>query len=69
MEQRVQSERCEFIRWKGLFVDISQRDPDEPESSEPHIYWCVHTMNCLGPDGQVVDEGVCNSLRSCYRAL
>jgi len=63
------SERCEFIRWKGLFVDISQRDANEPESTEPHIYWCVQTQNCLGPDGQVVDEEVCNSFRSCYRPL
>ncbi len=67
--QGTQRERCEFIRWKGLFVDISQRDTSEPESTEPHVYWCLHTQNCMGPDGQVVDEEVCTSLRSCYRTL
>lgn len=65
---RVERERCEFIRWKGLFVDV-QRAPTEPDSTEPHIYWCVQTQNCLGPDGQVVDEDICSSLRTCYRAL
>jgi len=66
MEQ--QGERCEFIRWKGLFLDV-ERDPNAPESKEPHIYWCMKTQNCLGPDGQVVDEEICNWFRTCYHAM
>ena len=67
--ETTERERCEHIRWKGLFLDITERDPNEPESTQPHIYWCVQTMNCMGPDGQVVDEDVCSALRSCYRRL
>ena len=59
------AERCANIRWKGMFIDV-QPDPagPTPETNE-RIFWCVHTQNCLGPDGQVVEEDTCNSLRSC----
>ena len=61
-------ERCEFIRWKGMFIDV-QRDPSAAVYEEPHICWCMHTQNPLGPDGEVVDEDTCNWFRSCYQKL
>ena len=33
------------------------------------IFWCVHTQNCLGPDGKVADDYECNETRGCYKAL
>ena len=49
-----------------MLID-ADRDPEAPGSRE-HICWCVLTQNCLGPDGQVADQGTCNMFRSCYAA-
>jgi hypothetical protein len=65
-------ERCEFIRWKGLFLDHSESGSDtgtQEDHERDHIYWCMLTMNCLGPDGQVADGQTCNSFRSCYKPV
>jgi hypothetical protein len=59
--------RCEFLRWKGLFVDDGQ-DPPALQSGDG-LLWCVKTQNCLGPDGKLVDEYGCNATRSCYTSL
>lgn len=64
---RVVTERCGNLRWKGMFIDVSG-DAASPEAEAgDRIYWCVHTQNCLGPDGQVADADACNTLRSCYQ--
>ena len=65
---KIVRERCDSIRWKGMFVDV-QADPEAEAESREHIYWCVQTQSVLGPDGQVVDEDICSQSRSCYRAL
>ena len=52
-----------------MFIDV-QADTSVPESeSKDHVYWCVQTQTCLGPDGQIVDEETCNPYRSCYQAI
>jgi hypothetical protein len=66
-EVQASAERCSNIRWKGMFIDV-QGDPIESQAGE-RVYWCVQTQNCLGPDGQIVDEGTCNLYRSCYRPV
>lgn len=60
------AERCEKLRWKGLFVDAIQ-DPNL--ASGDRLFWCHTTQTCLGPDGKVVDDEECNAARACYRAL
>jgi hypothetical protein len=44
---------------------------DEPgwdiRRSSSGIFWCLHTQNCLGPDGQIADPDNCQSGRSCHR--
>jgi hypothetical protein len=30
------------------------------------IYWCIHTYNCLGPDGKIAEPEVCKPGRRCY---
>lgn len=57
-------ERCRCLRWKGLFLD-TERDPLVPNPSDG-LFWCVHTMNCLGPDGAVADPADCTPDRPCY---
>jgi hypothetical protein len=65
-----EQERCEFIRWKGMLLDVSQAGSDTGIDEErDHIYWCMKTMTCLGPDGQVAEGQTCNFLRSCYKPV
>ena len=50
--------RCENLRWKGMFIEADW-DPRFSISND-RSFWCQHTLNCLGPDGQVVDEFECS---------
>jgi len=59
-------ERCENLRWKGMFVDAIQ---DPSLASGDRLFWCHTTQTCLGPDGQIADDEACNPTRPCYRAL
>ena len=50
-----------------MFVQ-AEPDPNIPSMSSG-IFWCVHTFNCLGPDGQVAEPGACKPGRGCYDPL
>ena len=63
---RLDEDRCENLRWKGLFIDAAP-NPDIPEG-EP-AYWCLTTQICLGPDGEAVGVEGCTPQRKCYKAL
>lgn len=57
-------ERCRRLRWKGMFVEA---DPDPyVKNTTDGLYWCTHTMNCLGPDGSVAGRARCTPSRPCY---
>jgi hypothetical protein len=60
-------ERCRLLRSKWMFIH-AEPDPTVPRS-DSGICWCVHTQNCLGPDGQVVTPQACSSGRACYEPL
>jgi hypothetical protein len=66
---KVLTNRCEGLRWKGMFIETADGDDPTVPLSNSRIYWCVFTQNCLGPDGEVADEDVCTASRSCYRRL
>lgn len=58
---------CRWLRWKTMYLD---REPDEavPDMVDGFV-WCVHTMNCLGPDGEVAGHDDCAPGRGCYEPL
>ena len=60
-------ERCGCLRSKEMFINVVP-DPGIPHMGSG-IFWCVHTQNCLGPDGQVAEPGNCKPGRSCYEPL
>ncbi len=60
-------DRCCCLRSKEMFVEV-EAAPAVPHSGSG-IYWCVHTQNCLGPDGQVAEPTSCKPGRTCYEAL
>jgi hypothetical protein len=64
---RIDEDRCSNLRWKGMFINV----PDDPtmQHGNDRLFWCHHTMNCLGRDGKLVDEYECHEGRNCYEAL
>jgi hypothetical protein len=63
----IDHDRCDRLRWKGLFIETSW-DPSDLHSGD-RLFWCHKTQNCLGPDGRIVDDYECNETRSCYKPL
>jgi hypothetical protein len=59
--------RCRLLRSKWMFIEVEE-EAHIPRS-DSGICWCVHTQNCLGPDGQVVTPQACSSERPCYEPL
>ena len=62
--------RRDAARWhitRGVHIE-AEWDPTIQHSND-RSFWCQHTWNCLGPDGQLVDDFECSPARSCYEAL
>jgi hypothetical protein len=56
---------CTALRWKGQFI-LSEPDPNVQPSNDG-LFWCMHTQNCIGPDGEVAEPGNCSSKkRGCH---
>jgi hypothetical protein len=52
-----------------MFIEAAgEEDPTVPNSNS-RLYWCVYTQNCMGPDGDTVDENTCTASRSCFKLL
>jgi hypothetical protein len=60
------AERCRRLRTKSMFISA---EPDPTVQGSVPIFWCLHTMNCLGPDGKVVTAEDCNEARGCYEPI
>lgn len=58
---------CRHLRSKGMFIEVEFNPLDAaiPSMSDGFV-WCVHTQNCLGPDGRVADRETCGAGRSCF---
>ena len=61
----ISQERCRLLRSKWMFIE-AEPDPTVPRS-DSGICWCVHTQNCLGPDGDVANMENCKPGRGCYQ--
>lgn len=64
---RIDDDRCDFLRWKGMYIP-AEWDPTVQHGND-RLFWCHKTQNCLGPDGQIVDEYECHPKRNCYLPL
>jgi hypothetical protein len=58
---------CRRLRCKEMFIETAAEFKITETGSG--IYWCSHTQNCLGPDGQVAEPADCKTGRSCYEGL
>ena len=61
--------QCRYLRAKGMFIEV---EPFAAEATIPSMktgfVWCVHSQNCLGPDGKVAGYDSCVDGRNCYEA-
>ena len=67
LRPEISPERCRLLRSKWMFIE-AEPDPTVPRS-DSGICWCVHTQNCLGPDGGIVNMENCKPGRECFRSL
>ncbi|HEV2177966.1 MAG TPA: hypothetical protein VGW33_12325 [Terriglobia bacterium] len=58
---------CRCLRSKEMYLHVDQLDW-KTEGSHSGIYWCLHTQNGVGRDGQVAEPASCQAGRSCYQA-
>lgn len=63
----ISQERCRLLRSKWMFIE-AEPDPTVPRS-DSGICWCVHTQNCLGPDGEIASMESCKPGRACFESL
>ena len=59
---QLQGRCCKHLRSKEMFYDTGT--PLE-ERSGSGIFWCMHTQNCLGPDGAPATDESCRPGRKC----
>jgi len=61
---------CVHLRHKMMYCDARQMTPGRvDDSSDTRVFYCVKTMQALGPDGETVSPKECASgNRACFRA-
>lgn len=60
---------CRHLRNKGMYVYTDGGNNDHPDYDNT-IFWCLKTMQSLGPDDETADrDECCNPERPCYQPL
>jgi hypothetical protein len=59
---------CRCLRTKTAFGSVVGEDPWETGESATAAYWCLSTMEPVGPDQNFVHPHVCHGGRGCYRS-
>ncbi len=62
-----QMDYCRLLRCKEMLIDTGE--PFDIRNTGSGIFWCSHTQNCLGPDGQVADPEACKPGRGCFETF
>lgn len=53
---------------KAFFLGRQPMTEDDLLDASQHC-WCKHTMQAVGPDGDVVRPADCGADRSCFRSI
>ncbi len=59
---------CRRLRAKSMFIEVDEPDTTV-EGTHEGVFWCTHTQNCLGPDGQAADGESCRPSRACFETV
>jgi hypothetical protein len=58
---------CLSLRHKTMYIDVRHATPGTAEAEcDSRVYWCSHTQECRGPDGETVGPCECSASRPCY---
>lgn len=58
---------CINLRHKLMYVDERQETPGRvDDSSDTRVFFCKHSLDVLGKDGEPVGPRYCTPSRSCY---
>jgi hypothetical protein len=61
---------CRFLRTKAAYVPGMRADQDYLAESHPTAtYWCLRTLEVLGPDDTPVSPEDCKLSRVCFEAI
>ncbi len=61
---------CRFLRTKAAYVPGMRSDQDALAESHPTAtYWCLRTLEVLGPDDTPVGPEDCIAARRCFEAV
>ncbi|HQR39037.1 MAG TPA: hypothetical protein PLF26_11620 [Blastocatellia bacterium] len=62
---------CRLLRTKtafgGLIGDASDPAPWQSGVSTTAVYWCLSTMETVGPDDVLAHPAACRSDRGCFK--
>lgn len=57
---------CAKLRTKTMYLNVEWRhEPDEPGCSNSAVFWCLKTMEVLGPDDLPANPDACRAGRAC----
>ena len=60
-------ELCCELRSKGMYINAGLPE-DQYVSGDGH-FWCLRTMESIGPDSQEIGRKECSPGRGCYRSV
>jgi hypothetical protein len=58
---------CRCLRTKAAFGTVVGDGDWRQGDSSTHVYWCLATMEHVGPDDGWVHPHACGGKRGCYR--
>jgi hypothetical protein len=59
---------CPMLRTKTAFGTFVDRDAWQEGNSSTAVYWCLRTMETVGPDEALAHPQSCCAGRSCYQS-
>lgn len=62
---------CGKLRTKMAFLPLRNAEGEplywQKGDGSTSVYWCLHTMECAGPDGGLVHASLCGAERFCFQ--
>ncbi len=62
-----QAQLCRCLRTKAAFGSVVGEEDWQLGHSSTAVYWCLATMEHVGPDEGPVDVHACREGRRCFR--
>lgn len=60
-------EVCRHLRTKTAFGHLVGHNPWQAGGSSTAVYWCLKTMETIGPDDAIAHPHNCKAGRGCWR--